>query len=171
MPPETVGQKHADCIECLPRGCQLSNSGQEPVRQGAQVTTVDPVLVAELRLKTRGTAGVTGVGVYAPAPADNSKSNWRVRATVQFSLTATSSARIIEARRCTVTGLSEARISRTDEVAEHHAGELEPEHEMFLAEERLHPSLDEIFRQIDAAHRRTLEFERMHPARARHGSR
>jgi len=34
--------------------------------------------------------------------------------------------------------------------------------EVFLAEEQLHPSLDEIFRQIDATHRRTLEFERVH---------
>lgn len=71
-----------------------------------------------------------------------------------------------------MTGLFEARVLRTEEVAgEQHAGELEPEHEMFLAEERLHPSLDEIFRQIDAVHRRTLELERMHPAHARHGSR
>jgi hypothetical protein len=34
---------------------------------GAQVTTVDPALAAELHLKTLGTAGVTGVGVYARA--------------------------------------------------------------------------------------------------------
>ena len=87
-------------------------------------------------------------------------------------MTAATSARIIEARRCIVTGLFEARVFRTDEVAgEDHAGEVKPEHEVFLAEERLHPSLDEIFRQIDAVHRRTLEFERMHPAHARHGSR
>ena len=91
---------------------------------------------------------------------------------LQFSLTAASSARIIEARRCIVTSLFEARVFRTDEVAgEQHPGELEPEHEIFLAEERLHPSLDEIFRQVDAVHRRTLELERMRPAHARHGSR
>jgi hypothetical protein len=91
---------------------------------------------------------------------------------VQFSLTSASGARIIESRRCIVTAFFEARIFRTDEVAgEHHAGELEPDPEVFLAEERLHPSLDEIFTQIDAVHRRTLEFERMHPAHARHGSR
>ena len=63
-------------------------------------------------------------------------------------MTAAASARIIEARRCIVTGLFEARVFRTDEVAgEDHAGEVKPEHEVFLAEERLHPSLDEIFGQ------------------------
>jgi hypothetical protein len=35
---------------------------------GAQVTTVDPALAAALQLKTRGTAGVVGVGVYSRAP-------------------------------------------------------------------------------------------------------
>jgi len=35
---------------------------------GAQVTTVDPALAAELHLKTQGTAGVTGVSVSARAP-------------------------------------------------------------------------------------------------------
>jgi hypothetical protein len=38
------------------------------VDTGAQVMTVDPALAAELRLKTQGTAGVTGVGNYARAP-------------------------------------------------------------------------------------------------------
>ena len=38
------------------------------VDTGAQVTTVDPALAAELHLKTQGMAGVTGVGVYARAP-------------------------------------------------------------------------------------------------------
>ncbi len=38
------------------------------VDTGAQVTTVDPALASELRLKTLGTAGVTGVAVYARAP-------------------------------------------------------------------------------------------------------
>ena len=38
------------------------------VDTGAQVTTVDPPLAAELHLKTQETAGVTGVGVYARAP-------------------------------------------------------------------------------------------------------
>ena len=37
------------------------------VDTGAQVTTVDPSLAAELQLKTLGTAGVTGVGIYARA--------------------------------------------------------------------------------------------------------
>jgi hypothetical protein len=37
------------------------------VDTGAQVTTVDPALAAELHLETRGTAGVVGVGVYARA--------------------------------------------------------------------------------------------------------
>ena len=38
--------------------------------------------------------------------------------------------------------------------------------EVFLAEEQLHPLPEDIFRQIDAVHRRTLEFERLHPAHA-----
>lgn len=38
------------------------------VDTGAQVTTVDPVLAADLHLKPQGTAGVVGVGVYARAP-------------------------------------------------------------------------------------------------------
>jgi hypothetical protein len=38
------------------------------VDTGAQVTTVDPALADELHLKIQGTAGVTGVGVYARAP-------------------------------------------------------------------------------------------------------
>jgi hypothetical protein len=81
------------------------------------------------------------------------------------------------ARRCIVTGLIETRVYRTEGVAEEHPvaeleRELDPVAEgVFLAEEQLHPSLDEIFRQIDAAHRRTLELERMQPAHARHGSR
>jgi hypothetical protein len=37
------------------------------VDTGAQVTTVDPALAAALHLQTQGTAGVTGVGVYARA--------------------------------------------------------------------------------------------------------
>src|SRR5580658_8023604 len=37
------------------------------VDTGAQVTTVDPALAAELHLKTKGIAGVVGVGVYARA--------------------------------------------------------------------------------------------------------
>jgi hypothetical protein len=37
------------------------------VDTGAQVTTVDPALAAELHLQTQGTAGVVGVGVYARA--------------------------------------------------------------------------------------------------------
>lgn len=37
------------------------------VDTGAQVTTVDPPLAAELRLQTHGSAGVVGVGVYARA--------------------------------------------------------------------------------------------------------
>lgn len=37
------------------------------VDTGAQVTTVDPALAAELHLKPQGTAGVIGVGVYARA--------------------------------------------------------------------------------------------------------
>ncbi|MGA8671195.1 MAG: retropepsin-like aspartic protease [Terracidiphilus sp.] len=37
------------------------------VDTGAQVTTVDPALAAELHLKALGIAGVTGVGVYARA--------------------------------------------------------------------------------------------------------
>jgi hypothetical protein len=67
--------------------------------------------------------------------------------------------------------LDETRVYRSGE-------ELQPERgaasgEVFLAEEQLHPSLDEIFREIDATHRRTLEIERkhLHPARARHGAR
>jgi hypothetical protein len=35
------------------------------VDTGAQVTTVDPALAAELHLKTQGTVGVTGVEVFA----------------------------------------------------------------------------------------------------------
>jgi Aspartyl protease len=35
---------------------------------GAQVTTVDPSLAAELHLRTREMAGVTGVGVFVQAP-------------------------------------------------------------------------------------------------------
>jgi hypothetical protein len=38
------------------------------VDTGAQVTTVDPALADELHLKTHGTAGVAGVGVYALVP-------------------------------------------------------------------------------------------------------
>ena len=38
------------------------------VDTGAQVTTVDPQLAAELDLKTQGTAGVTGVQVHTRAP-------------------------------------------------------------------------------------------------------
>jgi hypothetical protein len=38
------------------------------VDTGAQAMTVDPALAAQLHLKTQGTAGVTGVGVYARAP-------------------------------------------------------------------------------------------------------
>jgi hypothetical protein len=38
------------------------------VDTGAQVTTVDPALAAELNLQTKGTAGVTGVGVSGRAP-------------------------------------------------------------------------------------------------------
>jgi hypothetical protein len=38
------------------------------VDTGAQVTTVDPALAAELHLKIQGTAGVTGVNVHASAP-------------------------------------------------------------------------------------------------------
>lgn len=38
------------------------------VDTGAQATTVDPALATELHLKTQGTAGVTGVSVYARAP-------------------------------------------------------------------------------------------------------
>ena len=38
------------------------------VDTGAQVSTVDPALASELHLRTQGTAGVTGVGVYARAP-------------------------------------------------------------------------------------------------------
>jgi Aspartyl protease len=38
------------------------------VDTGAQVTTVDPALAAELHLKSQGTAGVVGVGVFARAP-------------------------------------------------------------------------------------------------------
>jgi len=38
------------------------------VDTGAQVTTVDPALAAELQLKTQGTAGVTGVAVRTRAP-------------------------------------------------------------------------------------------------------
>jgi len=38
------------------------------VDTGAQVTTVDPALAADLHLKPQGTAGVVGVGVYARAP-------------------------------------------------------------------------------------------------------
>lgn len=38
------------------------------VDTGAQVMTVDPALAAQLHLKTQGTAGVTGVGVYAREP-------------------------------------------------------------------------------------------------------
>jgi hypothetical protein len=37
------------------------------VDTGAQVTTVDPALAVQLQLRTRGTAGVIGVGVYARA--------------------------------------------------------------------------------------------------------
>src|SRR5579863_5280831 len=48
----------------------INNTGHYDflVDTGAQVTTVDPALAAELHLKTQGTAGVTGVGVYARAP-------------------------------------------------------------------------------------------------------
>ncbi len=35
------------------------------VDTGAQITQIDPSLASELRLKTRGAAGVVGVGVYA----------------------------------------------------------------------------------------------------------
>lgn len=73
-----------------------------------------------------------------------------------------------------MTGANETRVYRSEEMR----GELEREHdavsgEVFLAEEQLHPSLDEIFRQIDATHRRTLECERtlLHPAHGRHGAR
>jgi hypothetical protein len=38
------------------------------VDTGAQVTTLDPALAAELHLNTHGAAGVTGVVVYARAP-------------------------------------------------------------------------------------------------------
>jgi predicted aspartyl protease len=38
------------------------------VDTGAQVTTVDPVLAADLHLRPQRTAGVLGVGVYARAP-------------------------------------------------------------------------------------------------------
>lgn len=38
------------------------------VDTGAQVTTVDPTLAAELQLKTNETAGVTGVAVHARVP-------------------------------------------------------------------------------------------------------
>jgi hypothetical protein len=38
------------------------------VDTGAQVTTVDPALAAELHLRTQGSAGIVGVGVYARAP-------------------------------------------------------------------------------------------------------
>jgi len=38
------------------------------VDTGAQVTTVDPALAAELQLKTQGTVGVAGVGVFGRAP-------------------------------------------------------------------------------------------------------
>ncbi|KAA6464914.1 hypothetical protein DYQ86_02870 [Acidobacteria bacterium AB60] len=79
-----------------------------------------------------------------------------------------------------MTALLEARLYRTEEVggvcgADRAQGidvERNPS-EVFLAEEELHPSLDEIFRQIDATHRRTLELERTqwHPAHARHGAR
>ena len=86
---------------------------------------------------------------------------------------------IMIARRCIVTVLLEARLYRTEDVSgEHWTGEPAREHdqasgEVFLAEEQLHPSLDEIFHQIDTVHRRTLEFERLHlhPAHARHGAR
>jgi hypothetical protein len=37
------------------------------VDTGAQITTVDPALAAELHLQIQGTAGVVGVGVYARA--------------------------------------------------------------------------------------------------------
>lgn len=71
-----------------------------------------------------------------------------------------------------VTGLEEARMYRsegTPREQEHESSSLE----VFLAEEQLHPSLDEIFRQIDAAHKRGDEWLRQHfhPAHARHGSR
>ena len=71
-------------------------------------------------------------------------------------------------------GLDETRVYRSEIML----GELEREHDpisgpVFLAEEQLHPSLDEIFRQIDAAHKRGDEWLRQHfhPAHARHGSR
>jgi hypothetical protein len=48
----------------------INNTGHYDflVDTGAQVTTVDPALAAELHLKSEGTAGVTGVGAYARAP-------------------------------------------------------------------------------------------------------
>ena len=71
-----------------------------------------------------------------------------------------------------MTGLDEARMYQSEGTP----GEREhdsPSGEVFLAEEHLHPSLDEIFREIDAAHKRGDEWLRQHfhPAHARHGAR
>ena len=76
-----------------------------------------------------------------------------------------------------MTGLIETRVYRTGDIVEGQGcGELEhnpEEAEVLLAEQPLHPSLDEIFLQIDAAHKRGDEWLRQHfhPAHARHGSR
>jgi hypothetical protein len=47
----------------------INNSGPYDflVDTGAQVITVDPALAVQLQLKTQGTAGITGVGVFARA--------------------------------------------------------------------------------------------------------
>jgi hypothetical protein len=71
-----------------------------------------------------------------------------------------------------VTGLEEARMYRSEGTPEEREGD-SPSGEVFLAGEQLHPSLDEIFHQIDAAHKRGDEWIRQHfhPAHARHGAR
>jgi len=73
-----------------------------------------------------------------------------------------------------VTGLIETRVYRTGDIVEGHGcGELEhnpEEAEVLLAEQPLHPSLDEIFLQIDAAHKRA-DGLRLHPAHGRNGTR
>ena len=70
-----------------------------------------------------------------------------------------------------MTGSIETRVYRTGDVVEElRSGELErtpEEAEVFLAEQPLHPSLDEIFRQIDAAHKRADELRQLHPAHGR----
>lgn len=53
--------------ECRQDGHRLLDESRQ-VLHAVGATTVDPALDAELRLETLGTAGITGVSVYARAP-------------------------------------------------------------------------------------------------------